>query len=164
MFIEIIGLIFEMIIGTIGHFLYEKSGNNKIIGFFFSKNESTWEHMKLGITPIILWTTVMLLTGDTNNLFFAKFINIIVFSFSLLILYTTLKFFIKKDILILDIVIFYLSLVIGCIVSIKIINIDNLGFFINFISLISIIFVIYLYYLFNKKTPNWFIFKIPIKR
>ena len=155
---EIIGLVFEIVLGTIGHFLYEWSGYNKLVGFLFSKNESTWEHMKLGITPIILWTCIELLTGNINNLFFAKFSNIIAFSFTLLVLYTTYKYIVKKNILFVDILIFYISLFVGKFVSLKIINANYFGPFLNFISLIGIIFMFYLYNKFNYKVPKWFIF------
>ena len=103
MSMEILGLVFEIILGTLGHFLYEWSNYNEIVGFFFSKGESTWEHIKLGITPIILWTIIELLTFNFNNLFFAKFASIITFSFSILVLYTTYKYLIKKNIIFIDI-------------------------------------------------------------
>ena len=161
MLIEIVGLVFEMVLGTLGHFLYEWSGHNKLIGFFFSKSESTWEHIKLGVTPILLWTIVELCTFNYNNLFFAKLASIITFSFSILVMYGTLTYFLKKNILFLDILIFYISLSISTIVSIKIISSANYGPFINLISFIGICFILYLYKKFNKNTPNWFIFKEP---
>ena len=74
MIIEIFGLLFSMILGTIGHFLYDLANKNKIIGFLFSKDESLIEHLKLGVTPILMWTIVELFTFNLNNLFFAKFI------------------------------------------------------------------------------------------
>lgn len=158
MVIEIIGLVFSMIVGTLGHFLYDWSRNNKLIGFWFSKGESTWEHIKLGITPILLWTILELLTFNYSNLFFAKFLSIISFSISLIFLYYGYKFFAKKNILFLDILIFYISLWISSIVSIDIM-IKNLSIFLNLIGFSGIMFIIYLYFKFNKNTPNWFIFK-----
>lgn len=161
MLIEIIGLVFSIILGTIGHFLYEWSGYNKLVGFFFSRNENTWEHMKLGITPIILWTIVEFFTSDFNNLFFAKFISIISFSVILMILYYGYKRILKKNILFLDILIFYISLGISSVISINLLMNTNFGVIINIFGLIGIFFVIWLYKKFNKNTPNWFIFKNP---
>ncbi|MDD7403631.1 MAG: DUF6512 family protein [Butyribacter sp.] len=51
----IIGTAFVIIAGTISHFVYEWSGNNFILGFFFPINESTWEHMKLCFFPMLLY-------------------------------------------------------------------------------------------------------------
>lgn len=159
MILEIIGLVFEIILGTVGHFLYEWSGNNKLIGFLFSKSESVWEHLKLGITPILLWTIIELCTLNFNNLFFAKFANIVTFSISTLVLYGSLKYFLKKNILFLDILIFYISLGLGTVVSINLIINTSFGYILNFLSFIGICFIIYLYKKFNNNTPNWFIFK-----
>lgn len=161
MIIEILGLVFCIIIGTIGHFLYEWSDYNNIIGFLFSRNENTWEHMKLGITPIILWTIIEFLTFNLNNLFFAKFLCIISFSISLMILYYGYKKILKKNIIFLDIMIFYISLGISSYISITLLKKDSLGFGLNLFGLLGILFVIWLYKRFNKNTPNWFIFKNP---
>ena len=161
MLIEILGLLFAIIIGTIGHFLYEWLDYNKFIGFFFSKNENTWEHMKLGITPILLWTIIELFTGKFDNLFFAKFVSIITFSVVLMILYYGSKKIFKKNILFLDILIFYISLGLSSLVSIKLLIKSYLGFLLNLFGLIGLGFVLWLYKKFNKNTPNWFIFRNP---
>ena len=158
MVIEIIGLVFSMIIGTLGHFLYEWSYYNKFIGFWFSKGKSLWEHMKLGITPIILWTIFEFFTFNFTNLFFAKFLSIITFSVCLIVLYYGYKLITKKNILFLDILIFYISLWFSTIVSTDIM-VKNLSTFLNLIGLMGIIFIIFLYFKFDKNTPNWFIFK-----
>ena len=158
MTVEIIGLVFEMILGTLGHFLYDITSHNKIIGFFFSKSENVWEHLKLGITPIILWTIIELFINNFPNLFFAKFVSILAFSISIIILYNTIKFLFKKNILFLDILIFYISLGISSIISINLLKSNN-NFIINLFSFIGICFTLYLYKVFNKNTPNWFIFK-----
>lgn len=50
------GIIFVAIAGTLGHFLYEWSGDNFIVGLFFAKNESTFEHMKLLYYPMLLYS------------------------------------------------------------------------------------------------------------
>ena len=46
-----VGALFTLILGTVGHFFYEWSGENKIAGIFFPVNESVWEHMKLTLLP-----------------------------------------------------------------------------------------------------------------
>lgn len=51
----LIGIIFVLTTGTISHFVYDWSGQNIFIGFFFPVNESTWEHMKLVFFPMLLY-------------------------------------------------------------------------------------------------------------
>lgn len=43
------------IIGTVLHFTYELSGHNKYVAIFSAVNESTWEHIKIGLSPMLLW-------------------------------------------------------------------------------------------------------------
>ena len=50
----IIGMIIVAVIGTISHFVYDWSAQNKFVGLFFPVNESTWEHMKLAFFPMLL--------------------------------------------------------------------------------------------------------------
>lgn len=52
----IIGIIFVVIMGSLAHFLYDWSGNNKIVGLFTPINESIWEHMKLLFFPMFLYS------------------------------------------------------------------------------------------------------------
>ena len=37
--IEIFGLLFSSLLGTIGHFLYNLTNKNKIVGLLFAQNE-----------------------------------------------------------------------------------------------------------------------------
>ncbi len=55
----VIGAIFVIITGILSHFIYEWSGNNFILGFFFPVSESTWEHMKLCFFPMLIYTFFM---------------------------------------------------------------------------------------------------------
>lgn len=159
MIIELLGFVFAIMVGTVGHFLYEKSNYNKVIGFLFSKNESTWEHMKLGITPIILWTIIELFTYNFNNLFFAKFVSIITFSLSLYILYYGYKKIVKRNILFLDILVFYISLFLATVVSINILMNMGYGVLLNFLGFVGIIFILFLYKKFSKDDFDLSIFK-----
>ena len=108
-----------------------------------------------------MWTIIELLTFDFNNLFFAKFASIITFSLGIIILYYGYKKLLKKNILFLDILIFYISLGLSSIVSVKLLMKENFGTLLNLFGFIGIVFIIYLYKYFNKNTPNWFIFKDP---
>lgn len=53
------GIIFALIVGAISHFVYEWSGENYFLGFFFPVNESTWEHMKLCFFPMLFYSLYM---------------------------------------------------------------------------------------------------------
>ena len=88
---QIFSVIFTWILGTILHFLYEWSGDNKIIASFSAVNESTWEHLKLVFFPMLITTIVgFLVIGKDNKKFWcAKTIGIILaMSFIIVFFYT----------------------------------------------------------------------------
>lgn len=54
-----IGFVFICISGTLLHYLYEWTGDNRIIGLFSPVNESVWEHMKRLFFPMLLFSVIM---------------------------------------------------------------------------------------------------------
>ena len=54
----ILGAVITIVLGVVSHFVYGWSGQNFLVGLFFSVNESTWEHMKLVYFPMLLVTLV----------------------------------------------------------------------------------------------------------
>lgn len=55
----LIGFFLVALAGSLLHFVYEWSGNNKIVGYFSPVNESVWEHMKLSFFPMLLFAIFM---------------------------------------------------------------------------------------------------------
>lgn len=49
-----IAALITLIAGTLLHFVYEFSGYSSAVGLFAPVNESTWEHLKLLLTPVFL--------------------------------------------------------------------------------------------------------------
>lgn len=52
--IKIIGVFIIMSLSVLSHFMYEWS-NNFIFSILFPVNESIWEHMKLLVTPVLIY-------------------------------------------------------------------------------------------------------------
>lgn len=50
------GILFTLVFGTLDHFIYSWSGNHPLAAPFCAVNESTWEHLKLLVTPMLLFT------------------------------------------------------------------------------------------------------------
>ena len=50
-----IGIVFSVIAGTLAHFVYEWSGENPIAAIFFPVDESVWEHVKLLFFPTLFY-------------------------------------------------------------------------------------------------------------
>lgn len=87
------GFIFVGILGTIWHFLYELTGENKIVGLFCPVNESPWEHLKLLYFPYLIYTfiTMQKLQQDKFNVYFSAYISVLAGMLSVLNYYYTLN-------------------------------------------------------------------------
>ena len=70
----IIGALFVIIFGSLFHFVYGWSGNNKIVGSLTPVNESVWEHLKLALIPILLFALIegYFLRKQNKNLWCVK--------------------------------------------------------------------------------------------
>jgi hypothetical protein len=71
---EIAGIVFVFLVGALLHFIFEWSGENRIVGVVASVNESVWEHFKQGFWPMSLWAAIeyRALRAHTGNLLLAK--------------------------------------------------------------------------------------------
>ena len=109
------------IVGTLLHFVYEWSNHNKIVSLFAAVNESTWEHIKIALTPMFLWGLYDgYVYGFSPNYFLAKSISLLAVIIIIPLLFYGYKLITKKSILIIDIMIFYnLAGVIFYLISIK---------------------------------------------
>ena len=89
------------VVGTLFHFLYDWSNHNKIIGLFAAVNESTWEHIKIALTPTLLWGVIDgLLYGMNPNYFLAKSMSLLAMIFLIPILFYLYSAILKKHVLI----------------------------------------------------------------
>ena len=65
--------------GTLAHFLYDLTGEHRAVGLFTAVNESTWEHIKIAITPSLLWGLYDgYYYGENPNYFCAKLASLLV--------------------------------------------------------------------------------------
>ncbi|MBR7132169.1 MAG: hypothetical protein IKD04_01410 [Clostridia bacterium] len=54
---NIIAFLVIGLLGTVGHFVYDWSGENSILGLIFPVSESVWEHLKLLFFPTIIYSS-----------------------------------------------------------------------------------------------------------
>lgn len=72
------------ILGSLSHFFYEFTNNNKFVGFIAPINESIWEHMKLALYPVFLCNLIYYLIKskinniDANKWFTSNMVSVIV--------------------------------------------------------------------------------------
>ena len=111
----ILGILFVIITGTLSHFVYEWSGNNFILGFFFPVNESTWEHMKLCFFPMLVYSFFMnkRLKDDYPCVTSALLFGILLGTFFIPVLFYTYSGILGQNYVPLDIATFILSVLLA---------------------------------------------------
>lgn len=152
------------ILGTLGHFLYNFTNKNALVGFLFARNESTFEHLKLGITPILILSIAEKIRLLNNNLLSIKGIQILVFSLLIIIFYYGKRIISKKNNPIYNIALFYTSLFVSYVVSFILINMVSIPIYLKIIGIVSILMIIFLYVYSALFDLNSFIFKDPLNQ
>lgn len=162
---QIFSVIFTWILGTILHFLYEWSRDNKIIASFSAVNESTWEHLKLVFFPMLITTIVgFLVIGKDNKKFWcAKTIGIILAMSFIIVFFYTYTGIIGTNFAILDIGSFFVAVILGEYVAYKIMTNDEYKLKCNKrIAVIGLICILLCFIIFTYLPPHIGLFKDPI--
>lgn len=162
---QIFSVIFTWILGTILHFLYEWSGDNKIIASFSAVNESTWEHLKLVFFSMLITTIVgFLVIGKDNKKFWcAKTIGIILAMSFIIVFFYTYTGIIGTNFAILDIGSFFVAVILGEYVAYKIMTNDEYKLKCNKrIAVIGLICILLCFIIFTYLPPHIGLFKDPI--
>lgn len=159
----LVSILVISVIGTFLHFLYGLSNKNKIVGLFAAVNESTWEHIKIGLTPTFLWGLIDgFIYGGNANYFPAKFLSLLSIIIVIPLLFYFYKSFTKKAILPLDIIIFYVSIAVSQFVFNYIIGLNPVNYIYSYLSCIGVFLILIIYMIFTMFPLENFIFKDPI--
>ena len=119
---ELSGVLFVFLLGALFHFVFEWSGESPIVGAFASVNESVWEHFKQGYFPMIIFMIVesRYLPSNKYNLFAAKAVAVYVIPVITAVVFYIYSSIIGEEILIVDIIIFAIAILVGQLISYKI--------------------------------------------
>lgn len=157
----IIGFLLISMVGSLLHFAYEWSGENAFVGFFCAVNESTWEHVKIALTPMFLWGAAGLFIIRNKNYGFAVFIallTVIVLIPSIFYLYTA---FTGKSILGVDISIFFISIALAMVFAWLILRAKPFKGS-RVLGCVGCVLVLLCFSIFTFFPPKWELFKDPI--
>jgi hypothetical protein len=157
---ELSGIIFVFLLGALLHFVFEWSGESKIVGLIASVNESVWEHFKQGFWPMVIYATIeyRFLRGRINNFFTAKAVAVYLIPSTTGLVFFGYTAIIGKEILIVDILIFLVAIIIGQLTSYKIMTSTRLPKYTDFVSPIFIILLALVLMLFTFYPPHLPIF------
>lgn len=148
----IIGTVFVIIVGSVSHFIYEWSGNNFILGFFFPVNESTWEHMKLCFFPMLLYSLYMnqKLKFDYPCITSSLLAGVLLGTFLIPVIFYTYSGILGRNIMLLDISTFIISVLLAFCSIYKLTLSCRLAVHTNslksFLLIIAVCFFVFTYY------------------
>ena len=150
-------------IGTLAHFLYDITGEHRAIGLFTAVNESTWEHIKIAITPSLLWALYDgYYYGENPNYFCAKLISLIVLAIFIPAVFYTYKKISKKPILAVDIITFYVAIILSQLTFYTIIGLAPMWHIFTYLSCIGLFIFFGCYMTLTLAPLKTFLFKDPI--
>lgn len=161
---EIIGALFIIIFGTLGHFIFEWSGHRKWAGIFFAVNESTWEHIKLTIYPSFIWLVVEgIAKGWSCNLLVAQAAGMVTMMALIPIIFYSYTAIVGRNFLIADIITFMVSICIGMWLYHAILVYGAVpSAALTAVSITVLAAIAFMYFTFTYKAPHNFLFKDPI--
>ena len=158
-----ISIIVITVLGVLAHFLYDLSHENKILGLFTAVNESTWEHIKIAITPTLLWSLIDgYFYGENPNYFSAKLMSLLVLIFFIPLVFYSYTRLSKKPILPVDILTFIAAIILAQLTFFSIANLNPLPYFAIYLSTIGAFIFFGAYMTLTLRPLKEVIFKDPI--
>jgi len=157
---HLIGFIFINIVGSLFHFVFEWSGYWPPIGAISAVNESVWEHLKLVFWPLVFFSLIeyRFIKEEANNIIFGKELAAYLMLFTIVAIFYTYEFITGSHLFLVDIASFVISIIVGQVVSYKILTASQVPKIISVLSWISIIFLGFCFVLFTYFPPHLPIF------
>lgn len=161
---EIVGVFIIFAIGCLWHFIYEFLNENIVVGIIAPVNESMWEHWKLGIYPILIYSLIeyFFIKREAKNFLFSKFMCIVIFEIVCFSITALFKFFFN-DVsitieMIVDISAYFLGILLGQIVSYIIACKTIINKKLRYIAIIGILLhiIVITIFTFNPPKINYF--------
>ena len=130
-----ISIITIFLCGCLAHFLYDILKGPKALGIFTAVNESTWEHIKIAITPTLLWSLLDgYIYGDNPNYFAAKLASLLILTFYIPFIFYSYTRLTRRPVLWVDITTFAAAIILAQFVFYVIINLPAFPFWASYLS------------------------------
>ena len=160
---ELIGMMFIILLGSALHFTFEIFGKSPLVGVFSAVNECVWEHLKLAFWPALLYMLVeyVPLKRSANNFLFAKTAGACLMIVLIPIVFYSYTAIAGKSIFVIDISTFVVAVVIGQLLSFKLLSYKRLSEHYDRLSIILLVLLVLAFALFTFYPPQLPIFRDP---
>jgi hypothetical protein len=159
---EIGGFLFIGLVGAALHFTFELSNfQDMVVAFFSAVNESTWEHLKMVFWPGVVFMLIeyTYVRDVVRNYFIAKTIGLFLMPLVITVGWYAYTPFSGRSIFPLDLVLFYLAVLVGQIVSYKLLTAPPLSNRIRNIAVSAFIIMLIAFSTFTFFPPRIFLFE-----
>jgi hypothetical protein len=159
---EIGSYIFIGIVGAALHFTFEFSNfENLVVAFFSAVNESTWEHLKMVFWPGVVFSLVeyTYVRDKVNNFLIAKTASLFAMPFVITAGWYLYTPFTHKSIYKVDLFLFYLAVLVGQIISYKLLTRPQLSKKVNNFAIGSLVAMLIAFSTFTFFPPHIFLFE-----
>lgn len=151
------------IAGTLLHFVYEWSGENKFVGLFSAVNESVWEHLKLLFFPAVVYSVFEYAFDRECRAYkpLSATLGIFIGLLTIVSLFYTYKGILGFDLAAVDITIYYIAVAVF-LFSEKVVakNLDAIPIY-NIAAIILILITTAAFFCFTFYPPSLNIFAVP---
>jgi hypothetical protein len=161
---ELGGIAFIVVLGSVLHFVFEWSGGAIPVAWIAAVNESIWEHLKLGFWPALVYAALEYsrFGKSANNFPFAKTLGIYLIPITIVVLYYAYTAILGRGLLEVDIAIFVVAVIVGQVVSYKLLTTSPLPKRLNRFAPIALAVLGILFVLFTFYPPQFPLFRDPI--
>jgi len=159
---EIGGFFFIGLIGAALHFTFELSNfSNMVVAFFSAVNESTWEHLKMVFWPGVVFSLIeySYIRDQVNNFLVAKAVSLFVMPLVIAIGWYGYTPFTQRSVFQLDLLLFYIAVLIGQMVSYKILTRESLSKRATRLSAAGLVVMLVAFSTFTFYPPEIFLFE-----
>jgi peptidoglycan/LPS O-acetylase OafA/YrhL len=134
------------------------------VGIIAPVNESVWEHLKLVLWPALIFSIVeyYFVKNKVNNFWAAKTASILLAIILIVIIFYSYTYFTGKNILAADISLFVIAVILGQLLSFRILTSPELSGNIQILAAAIIFALIIIFSVFTFLPPQLPIFKNPI--
>lgn len=155
-------MVFIILLGSMLHFTFEWSGNQPIVGVFSAVNESVWEHLKIAFWPALLYLIFeyRCLFKKSSNFFLAKTLGIYAIMIIIPVIFYSYTVFFEEN-LIIDIGSFIFAIIIGQLISYRLLTFKKIAKIFELISLVALTILTLAFVIFTFYPPQIQLFQDP---
>lgn len=160
---ELAGIVVIFFAGAGLHFLFEWSNYWRPMAVFAAVNESTWEHFKMGFWPGLAFALVefRFIKDVANNFIFAKFVSLLIMPVGITLLFYGYTFLSGSHFLLADVLVFFISIIVGQLVSYRIMTIPKMGAQFRRLGAVGLLAMVAAFSLLSYFPPHIFLFQHP---